>query len=313
MDRFGIFSVEDYLALPLAHEKWLIRPFVPAGGSMVIYGSPKAGKSWLAIQLALCITGAVPTWLGFKAENQGPCVYLQLDNPDATWGKRFKQLMKVGVPMHGLKMLTRGTLEKFPFDILQPTHVDYLAAELRKLDPYPSCIIIDTIRRVHSGEEDDSTTMENVLSNITKAVAPAAVVYLHHNRKPAPDGSFDLMNDLRGSIHLPGSMDTIVRLTAHDKGKKGSVYFGGRDLEADRLNLYREVTGFWQAKPEESGAHLGMILADDSLKTMREKARALAPLVGKSESAALSIIYRAMQELDPESVSKEADLELKIG
>lgn len=282
--------METYLSLPRDKEVWLIKPLLPVSGAALIYSQEKLGKTSLAIQLAAAISGHHDEWMGFGVAQHGVVLYLQLDTPRSTFAIRFEKLLQHKYPMakEDFRIADRECLEKYPFDILQPSHVAHLHELVHKHDAL--AVIVDTLREAHSGEEDSSTTMRNVMVNLVGATHPAALVVISHSRKPHPDVDRSLMADHRGSSYVTGRMDVIMRLT------KNRLYYGGRSIEEGDIKLLRQdVDGvlLWEPDPDDMGQHLHNILMDPALTSMRAKARALAPLVHKSEEACMSAIRRA--------------------
>jgi len=75
--------------------------------------------------LAAAISGGAGSgWASHRVD--GTVLYLQLDNPRSTWADRFEKLTRHGLNYTPEPVLVTGELEHFPFDILQPTHMDYL-------------------------------------------------------------------------------------------------------------------------------------------------------------------------------------------
>ena len=285
--RPGILTGAEYLALPRDRETWLLRPLIPQGGAAALYGDPKLGKSYLAVQLALALTGAQPSWLGFHVSTVGRVVYLQLDTPGSLWSQRLKDLRRAGLPIDRIHFADRETLEHYPFDILQPAHLAYIKTLVREIQP--TTVIVDTVRESHSGDEDSSTVMRNVISNLVAATQPAALIIISHARKPSQDRPGDLMADQRGSGYVVGRMDAVIRLT------KKALHYTGRAIEEGQIKLERQENGLWLPVMDESTAHLAQVVANTALTTLRAKARVLSPLINKSEDAALSAIRRYIE------------------
>ena len=285
--RQGILSGADYLSLPRDHETYLLRPLIPTSGAAIIYGDSKVGKTYMGLQLALALAGQAPEWLGFPVGRSGRVVYLQLDTPGLMWSERLKALRREGLPIESLFYADRETLEFYPFDILHPQHAAYLRTLLQDL--HPTVVFMDTIREAHSGDEDSSTIMRNVIANLVAATTPAALILISHARKPSQDQGNNLMADNRGSSYVVGRMDAIIRLT------KRHLYYTGRSIEEGSIKLERGDNGLWTAVQDESSEQLARVVADTQLKTMRAKARVLAPLIHKSEEAAMSAIRRYVE------------------
>ena len=267
----------------------------------MIFSQAKLGKTALAIQLCAALSGGSDEWMGFGVMQHGPVLYLQLDTPRSTFAIRFEKLIQHKYPMNQENFLIadRECLDKYPFDILQPSHVAHLHELVHKHQAI--AVIVDTLRESHSGDEDSSTNMRNVIVNLVGATHPAALVIISHSRKPHQDISPNLMDDHRGSSYVTGRMDVIMRLT------KNRLYYGGRSIEEGDMKLLRQdVDGvlLWEPDPDEIGQHLHNIMMDPELKSMRSKARALAPLIHKSEEAAMSAIRRAVstQKMHPSKI-----------
>lgn len=288
--------LSQYLAVPRGDQVWLLESLLPVSGKMLIYSQPKLGKSYLAIQLAQALSGASPDWMGFPVRKTGKVFYLQLDTPPSTWADRFKRIQEHGIKLNdNIILADELTIGQYfyPFDILQPSHMEFLATVIK---PYkPDCVIIDTLRKVHSGEENSSTYMSQVISNLRKATLPAALVIISHDKKPSADQDKDIMYDHRGSGGVVGEMDAIIRLT------KGRLYYAGRDIEPDSIKVIKQEFDdvlMWQPDPNEFGKVMETVMEDPAFGTKwvatRQRARALASMVpGKSEDGAMSALRRA--------------------
>lgn len=291
--RPGFVTVDNYLKLPRAAETYLIKPLIPAGGSCLLYGAPKLGKSYLGIQIAAALAGMSEEWFGFPVKTSGPVCYLQLDTPRSAWAERFAEMVDTGGLKYNdnLRLADRETIPHYPFDILQPLHVAYLYALVREHDPI--AVVVDTIREAHSGDEDNSTIMRNVIANLVYATHPAALILVSHSRKTSADLDKDLMDDHRGSSYVTGRMDSILRLTSK------RLYYTGRSIESGDLKLKRLESGLWGQVVDETGPAIAKVLADENLSTMRAKARILAPQIGRTEEAAMSLLRRSLLQPVP--------------
>lgn len=304
-ERPGFVDIDTYLKLPRERETWLLKPLIPVGGSALLYGPAKLGKSYLAVQLGLALSGQADNFLEFPVVQSGKVLYLQLDTPRSLWAKRFEDMIKLG----GLKydsskmaLADRESIEYHPFDILQPTHMKYLAAAVKPHSP--TAVIVDTLRESQSGDENDSTVMRNVVANLQDAVAPAALIIVSHSRKENPDPTADknLMDDHRGSSYIVGRMDAILRLT------KRRLYYQGRSIEEGHVDIERLDNGLWAPRIDNSGESIAKVLADTNLSTMRAKARALAPMIGKTEEAAMSLLRRWTSKEKPVFLKDQGDI-----
>jgi RecA-family ATPase len=271
-----ILSGQDYLALPSTPSTWLIEPLLPSAGAMLLYGDPKVGKSYAALQLADAVMNG-DNWLGFKT-NKGKVVYLQFDTPRNVWQDRCRTLILKGAMTDCPFTGDRESLNAWPFDILNPDHLITLRDELQALKP--DLVIVDTLREAHSADENDSTDMQHAVSALVAATQPAALCLISHARKPSQDADFSLMNDNRGSSYVVGRMDAIVRFTPK------TARVSGRSLEEHTLDLEREDSGFWMYANAEQDVHVVSVLIDPSFKSVREASKELARRLGKTGKSA---------------------------
>lgn len=274
----------DYLALPSTPSTWLIEPLLPSGGALLIYGEAKIGKSFAALQLADAIVAGT-SWMGFPTR-KGKVAYIQLDTPRSVWQERIRLLQRAGEMLDLPALADRETLNAWPFNILNPEHLIMLRDELQPLEP--DLVIIDTLREAHQADENDSTQMQAAIAALVAATEPAALCLVSHARKPSQEGDFSLMADNRGSNYVVGRMDAIVRFTPR------SARISGRSIEEHTISLERADSGFWDAHSGEYDTPIDLVLADPSLTSVRSKAKVLAGVIGKSESACRALIRRRM-------------------
>ena len=286
----AFLHVSDYLKLPAPDETWIIDPLIPQGGLVNLYGPPKGGKSYLALQLALDIALRNPTWMGFPIKTHGLVCYLQLDTPRSLWRDRILKLQDAGVIVDGFALADRNTEgTPWPFDILSPHNgFNWLREQMDLL--IPAVVIIDTLRDVHRGNENDSQYMQEVMDALVGACQPAAVVLLSHSRKANPDRGFSLVEDQRGSTAIAGKMDTILHLGG------GKLSYTGRATEQGTIPLKQDpTTHLWlMDKGEEKKAAQGILAKDYA--SDRARARALAEELHIKEESARNLLRKVRGE-----------------
>lgn len=294
MGHSAIVTGSDYLALPSEPETWLIKDLLPTGGAMLLYGDPKVGKSYAALQLATCLTSGV-SWLGFTIPQPVPVVYIQLDTPRSLWKARVMTLAEHGHPVEGVHFADRETLETSPFDILNPTHFALLVGSLKNLttktdegeevEIVPGAVIIDTLRESHSGDENDSTDMQAVVAHLDAAVKPSSMILISHSRKSNPEMGMSLMNDNRGSNYIVGRMDAICRFSPK------SMRVTSRSLEEHSIDLERNDDGTWDLKGDPVRDTAIVLMRQGG--SVREMARILhQQFPSKSEDACRAVLRR---------------------
>lgn len=304
-DYWSITSIEPVPSVPV---KCLV---VDAPDHLFLVGQNclPTHNSYMSLQLAFALAGAQPDFLGFPVVTSGPVAYIQFDTPRNVWQLRLRELKAGGHPVESVHYADRQSIKDYPFDILQPAHVAYLKSIVVPLKPI--AVIIDTIRDSHSGDEDSSTEMRNVIVNFRAALGETAIILISHARKPSPEVERNILADMRGSSAVVGSMDVIMRLT------KRALYYVGRSIEEGSIRLQRQDNGLWLPDEGDTAEALARVLSDTSLTTLRAKARALAPMIKKTDEAAMSMLRRATEAIKangikPKRQSVVADAVTKI-
>src|SRR6187455_2614040 len=179
-------SVDEYLTLKGEDESAIVTNLLPYAGALNIFGEPKAGKSYLSLQLADAIGNPSCTeFLGFPIKVHGEVLYIQIDTPRNLWIDRVQALRGKGLTFSNVYFTDRQDCPEISFDVNHPTHYAWLQAECASR-PYLA-VIIDTLRETFDGDENDSNQMKRVVSRLVKATSPAALVLVSHSRKPSFD------------------------------------------------------------------------------------------------------------------------------
>lgn len=276
-----------YLALPRAPSTWLLDPLLPVGGSILLYGDPKVGKSYAALQMCFALaTGR--DFLGFAPGSSHSThrslrpLYIQLDTARTLWADRIDALGRQGAPIDSVLFADRDTLQTWPFNILDLSHATLLQEVIQFYQP--DVVIMDTLRECHTADENDSTSMKAVISQLEAVVKPAALVLVAHAKKAVADATPNLINDSRGSSYIVGKVDGIIRFS------HTSMRVSGRAIDEQSISLTRRDDGMWDLAVDPLAIPAAELLASDL--PLREAARILAAKVGKSESACRAYLRR---------------------
>jgi RecA-family ATPase len=279
--------IEEYLTLKGEDDSSIVSDILPRSGALNIFGAPKAGKSYLSLQLANAIGDpAEENFLGFPIKAHGQVLYLQIDTPRNIWIDRVGLLLGKGLSFKNVFFADRLDCPEVTFNILNPAHEQWLLAEANSR-PYLA-VIIDTLRETFDGDENDSNQMKLVVSKLVKATAPAALVLVSHARKPAKDQPSGIMQNNRGSSYVAGRMDALVevgrsKLTAQSR-TLGETLIPVKQVEDSGIFLPEEPHSAMAAKVLDS--HPGL--------ATREQAKILQEMTGgkKSLEACRSLLRR---------------------
>ncbi len=246
-----------------------------------MYGDPKVGKSYAALQLALAIsTGG--SWLGFPVTTTGPVAYIQLDTARSVWAQRLDEIKAAGHQVELLHLADRETLGAWPFDIMRVEHQRLLQQVVATVNPI--VVIIDTLKESHQLAENDNTEMQKVITGLEAACRPAAIVLVHHGKKPNPEFPSNLLSGARGAGYLTGKMDSILHMA------KKTLHYTGRSIEEGSFKIERQDDGFWEPADDASDQIIAQVLSKPG--SDRSHAKELAARIDRSEEASRSLIRR---------------------
>lgn len=227
---------DDYIATEDDGEGWLVEPLIPASGLVNLYGKPKTAKSFAAIGMAVAISSDLPEWNGFPIRNHGPVMYFQIDTPRAEWKRRFRNVKAAGYDINQIAIIDMK-IAPYPYNIITPQHKTWLKTQVDIIKPVFT--VIDTIREVHEGNENDSTDMKKVVNSLVSIVRPSALAFVSHSRKDsamnAAGAESDLMDEGRGSSYMSGRMDTVLKFT------KKTMEYKGRSVEQTKVNIVQDA------------------------------------------------------------------------
>jgi AAA domain-containing protein/DnaB helicase-like protein len=197
--------------------RWLVDGIVPVGGLVVLAGEPGAGKTLLALDVALrCAHGM--TWLG-RGCRAASTVYLagegspglgarlrawRAAHPQARAGDGHYVAVADGVPD-----LTRVSA------VAELTEL--LAMARRDHGRDASCVVVDTLAMAAPGaDENDAGAVGQVLRVLAELRLRhgVTVIVLHHLRKPQAGSPSSGMHALRGSSAIAGAADVVLLAAA---------------------------------------------------------------------------------------------------
>ena len=223
----AVIDGKNLSALDCEPPKFIISRILPTGLS-ILSGSPKVGKSWLALWLCQQVSRGEPVW----AFDTLKCSVLYLALEDTVDRLHFR-----------LSHITEeGSADSY-FATDAASISGGLPVQLEKFmqdRADTGLIVIDTLQRIRGAamENKSGYAFDYEDMNIVKAIADKlkiAVLLVHHTRK-LPDS--DPFNTVSGSTGLTGSADTMFVLEKEKRAEnKAVLHITGRDVEDMQINL----------------------------------------------------------------------------
>jgi hypothetical protein len=237
-----LLSADQLLTTDWPEPIWAIPDLLPAGLT-ILAGKAKAGKSWLALQLAQSVaTGGVALERKVK---EGPILYLALEDPPRRLAERMrKQRWPTGTDAD---FMTIGDFAERVGDLRNGGGVT-LAQQIERRGY--RFVVLDTLSRSVQGDQSDVEEMTMALSPVQEAAHEhnCAVTMIDHHRKGFGTNP-DAITDILGST-AKGAMADCVWGLYRERGKAGAkLQIIGRDVIEQTLALqFDGVTGCWQCE-----------------------------------------------------------------
>lgn len=219
------FTLVGDLVANLKPIAWQVRGFLEADSLGLIYGPPKSGKSFLAIDWACCVATGTP-WNGHEVQ-QGAVFYLAGEGHNGL-ARRFSAWEKAkGVPLAGAPLAVSHKAAPLT-DRDAATKVLHAIAELaEQTGQAPAVIVVDTLARNFGADENSTEDMGRFVQHLDEIRAnwKCTVLVVHHTGKDEGKGA-------RGNSSLTGAIDAgyLVKRDA-----TGSVTFEPTEMKDAEL------------------------------------------------------------------------------
>jgi hypothetical protein len=213
------------LSLDVEPPRFIVANLIPAGLHLLA-GSPKIGKSWLALWLCHQVSTGEKVW-EFDSQKSGT-LYISLEDTIDRLCLRLSRITDSG---------SKDSLFTTTANNLATGLIEQLGAFM-KVYPDTGLIVIDTFQRIRDSESE--STYANDHREVVKIKALAdehkiAVLLIHHLRK-APDS--DPFNMVSGSTGIIGAVDSIFVLEKQKRIENAAIlHVTGRDIKDMQVKL----------------------------------------------------------------------------
>ncbi len=189
----------------------IIQGLLHQGSKAVLASGSKARKTWILMDLALCVSSGSPFW--DLPTVQGRVLYINFEIQRAFFKSRLVKLCEA-----------RGIQERRNFDVWNlrghAAHLGILMPKIieRVKQRGYSVILVDPIYKGLGGRDENSAGDMGQLCNELEALSVqtgAAVVFAAHFTKGNQAGK-NAMDRISGSGVVARDADTIITLTQHD-------------------------------------------------------------------------------------------------
>lgn len=237
------FTARDLMGATFPEPRWAV-PGLVAEGLNLLVGSPKLGKSWLCLGLAVAIASGGKA-LGKIDVEQGAVLYAALEDNPRRLQNRLRSVLGGQPVPEDLHITT--SLPRLP-----ELHT-FLAGWL-DANPSARLVIVDVLRKVRPlGDGRGNAYNEDYDSmGALKRLADkygVAIIAVHHTRKMADDS--DVFNEVSGSTGLTGAADAILIAKRSRNTAEAVLHVTGRDVNEQEYGLlWHSETCSWSLSEE---------------------------------------------------------------
>lgn len=291
MDRLNTIDGETLMSKPLQPLNFVVDTLI-SQGLHILAGSPKVGKSWLALWLAVTVAKGEPVW-GMPVK-QGSTLYLCLEDSQLRIQNRLFDVTEDAPP--NVHFCTES-------HILGGGLVEQLEQFLGE-HPDTVLIIIDTLQMIRNAGYDNTYANDYRDLSVLKKLADArgiAILLIHHLRKEKAD---DVFNRISGTTAISGAVDASFTLVEEQRGSgRAKLSCIGRDIEYRELELCRNDDNVWEVTAD-SYQH-PELLGDRVIFLLSELLCAHPNFTGTPTELARRIDPDGAQGVTPKNVSRK--------
>ena len=271
----------------------LIDHFLPGKGLYLLCGSAKVGKSWMALQIALCISSGMNLWNYDTKKKE--VLYLCLEDGEKRLQDRLFSIA-----------------QEWPQEFMYTTSADPIGSGLEdqledalKGHPGIGLFIIDTLAAVRCEQNKADVNTKNPYQGDYNTIAPlhkfceehnVAILLVHHTRKMR---SVDPFDDILGTNGLFGASDGAFIFRKESADTDVKLHLRSRDMEERILTIrFNSTLSHWELVKENTPV-------EDAFQTDEDLKKALDYLKehGSFDGTATEFCERIKASKKPQSIS----------
>ena len=260
-------------------------------GLHLLAGSPKVGKSWLALWLAVTVAKGEPVWN--MTTKQGTTLYLCLEDSVLRIQNRLFEITEDAPDsVHfctECALIGQGLEEQV--EVFLTAHPDTML------------VIIDTlqmIRPIHDATYANDYRDLSVLKRLADKHG-IAILLIHHLRKEKAE---DVFHRISGTTAISGAVDSSFTLVEEKRGSgRARLTCVGRDIEYRELTLERNDENVWELVSDSRTQQ--ELLGDRIVYLLSELMRDRTEFIGTPTELSERIDPVGVERISPKKVSRQ--------
>ncbi len=288
---FSTIDGATLMSMPLQPLNFVVDTLLSAG-LHILAGSPKVGKSWLALWLSVSVAKGEPVW--GMSTHQGTTLYLCLEDSTLRIQNRLFEITE------DAPATVHFSTESFILGNGLEEQIENFVSE----HPDTTLIIIDTLQMIRGTNYDNTYANDYRDLSVLKKIADkhaVAILLIHHLRKEYAD---DVFNRISGTTGISGAVDSSFTLIEDKRGSgRAKLHCIGRDIEYRAIELERNAENVWElvsdsrVQPELLGDRIIFLLS----VFMKERSE----FIGTPTELTEQIDPDGSEDISPKNVSRQ--------
>lgn len=244
---FKILSLKDLQEYECPSYTWRVQNILQDKKIVMVAGSSAVYKSWLLLNMGICVAKGLPFLGNFPVEQGGVLV---IDRENSIPELQNRQEMEAkGLGIEPEEDMPMYFLSEQSLMLDTPEARDFLEDFI--MEKEIKLVIVDTYRRVISYEENDANKVSFFFTECLKPICDktgCSFIFIHHHKKGKHEGNEKDM--LRGSSDLVNFVDGVIQISR--KGDRITVKQtksrSGKELEPFDLMIETDEEEYFKFK-----------------------------------------------------------------
>ncbi len=293
MERLKTIDGETLMREPLRPLNFIIETLL-SQGLHILAGSPKVGKSWLALWLSVQVAKGEPVWgMGTR---QGTTLYLCLEDSRLRIQNRLSEIT-ASAPASVHFCTECAAIGKGLEQQLEAFLTDHSDTVL---------VIIDTLQMIRGVHYDNAYANDYRDLSVLKKIADQyriAILLIHHLRK---EGAEDVFARISGTTAISGAVDSSFTLVEEQRGSgRAKLYCVGRDIEYREITLERNDENIWEVQADSF--RQPELLGDKVVQLLDRLTREHPTFIGTPTELVEAIDPLGIENISPKRIARRIE------
>lgn len=286
----------DIRDLKYANQDWppvqyLIEELIRQKSINLIYGNGGMGKTYILLDLALCVAAGRPEWMGYKIPRPVPVLYVNAEMEEQDFSMRVGEVYRGELipPEANFHFINSA---EFIFENPQTEiEITKLVQEYRI-----ELLVIDALSDILGGRNNGADEVQpffRFLKRLRKETGVTNLIVHHNNRNGTYLGSVDIRNQCDNFVELQGKEITFVWKGDKSRFSNNIIFSGIKNWEHNSFFLSKTKDADDKLSDRlrsilETIPEIGVVTIKDISKSLKKT----------KHNIAQSTLYREIQKLD---------------